>query len=70
MQSLHRLDRPLEPGHPAAERQPISRELLSLPIMPARLRRIDDWFGCRAQHAPTNLTHAWPSLIDWPADCC
>ena len=70
MQSIHRIERPFEPGHPAAERQPIRRELLSLPIMPAGLRGIDDWFRCWAQHAPTNLTHVWPSLIGWLAGCC
>ena len=70
MQSIHGIEGPLEPGHPAAKRLPIGRELLPLPILAPRLRGIDDWFRCWSQHAPTNLTHAWPSLIDWPDDSC
>ena len=70
MQSIHGIEGPLEPGHPAAKRLPIGRELLPLPILAPRLRGIDDWFRCWSQHAPTNLTHAWPPLIDWLADCC
>ena len=70
MQPIHGIEGPLEPGHPAAKRLPIGRELLPLPILAPRLRGIDDWFRCWSQHAPTNLTHAWPPLIDWLADCC
>ena len=70
MQPIHGIECPLEPGHPAAKRLPVGGKLLSLPIMPAGLRGIDDWFRCWAQHAPTNLAHACPSLIDWPVDCC
>ncbi len=32
------------------------RELLSLPIMPAGLRGIGNWFRCWAQHPPNKLS--------------
>lgn len=70
MQPIHGIESTFEPSHPAAERLTIRRELQSLPILAPRLRRIDCWFRCGAEHAPTYLVHAWPSLIDWAADCC
>jgi len=57
-QPIHRVEGPLESGHPPPQRNAIGFKLLLLALLTMKLASGGGRLGYRAQDAPTDLTHA------------